>query len=331
MKARELPCLIFDHSTLGSDTLVNDDFIRAGVRLNGPAPHYDRRLIAARSDLADIALADHFLVPHYAIARAWQCLDNHVAIMPSPSEKSVAVSELIFGEYFCVLEVSGGWCWGYSTHDHYCGYIWQDALSSLPSTDAAHIAPTYIVDNRAALVFAEPDIKSRILARRPMGALLTVSTVEDDGKFAQLADGGFVSLRHVRPITDVHHRPWDAVDYARQLLGAPYVWGGRNGDGLDCSGLVQLVMRLTGRNAPRDSDQQRDNFGRHLTENEALQRGDLVYFPGHVGIMADDKEMIHANAYWMQCVQEPLADVIARFDDPSKAVLARKRVDDVHP
>ena len=68
-------------------------------------------------------------------------------------------------------------------------------------------------------------------------------------------------------------------------------------------------------------------LGRALGDDEPLTRGDLVFFPGHVGIMADAETLVHANAFWMQVVAEPLADVIARFPETTpQPVLARKRI-----
>ena len=116
------------------------------------------------------------------------------------------------------------------------------------------------------------------------------------------------------------------ADLAEQLIGTPYSWGGRGGDAIDCSGLVQLVFGLKGISAARDTDMQQADFGEELPAGEALQRGDLVFFPGHVGIMADGDNIIHANAHWMAVAVEPLADAAARFVEHDAPVVARKRV-----
>ena len=89
---------------------------------------------------------------------------------------------------------------------------------------------------------------------------------------------------------------------------------------------MQLVFGLKGISAPRDTDMQQADFGKELGEGEALQRGDLVFFPGHVGIMADSENIIHANAHWMAVAVEPLADAAARFAEHDEAIVARKRV-----
>jgi cell wall-associated NlpC family hydrolase len=128
------------------------------------------------------------------------------------------------------------------------------------------------------------------------------------------------------PPTPVHG---DAVETARSFLGLPYVWGGRGGAGIDCSGLVQWAMAARGVSAQRDSDMQQETLGRHLTEDEALQRGDIIFFPGHVGLMADAKTLIHATRYHKKTVVEALDVVVARVmrKNDGVGILARKRVE----
>ena len=145
---------------------------------------------------------------------------------------------------------------------------------------------------------------------------------EMEGNFLK-TESGFVHGRHVAPIGRVLD---DIVATSAQLMGAPYLWGGRGADGVDCSGLVQLALALAGMACPRDSDQQRESVGRELTAEEPLKRGDLVFFPGHVGIMADADTLLHANAWWMAVTLEPLQDVVNRLSPKhEQPVLARRR------
>jgi cell wall-associated NlpC family hydrolase len=84
--------------------------------------------------------------------------------------------------------------------------------------------------------------------------------------------------------------------------------------GVDCSGLVQAVLAAGGVQTPRDSDQQLVALGAALAFNDRAA-GDIVFFPGHVGILVAGDRLLHANAHWMAVVEEPLADVIARIGD----------------
>ena len=123
--------------------------------------------------------------------------------------------------------------------------------------------------------------------------------------------------------------PTDAVDFARQFLGRPYVWGGRGGEGIDCSGLIQRSMAARGVMAQRDSDMQQATLGRLLNDDEVPQRGDILFFPGHVGMMTDEENMIHATRAFNKTVEEPLADALVRIAKKNDGVtiLARKRVE----
>jgi cell wall-associated NlpC family hydrolase len=185
-----------------------------------------------------------------------------------------------------------------------------------------HDAPdaTHRIAAPQGLVFAEADIKSPVVAVLPLGSRIAVTATE--GAFHALATGGFVHDRHAGALTPASGG--DPVAVAMSFIGTPYRWGGRTRAGIDCSGLVQQALMACGVACPRDSDQQRDGLGTRIDAAD-LRRGDLVYFPGHVGIMADAANLLHANAHWMATVIEPLADVVARVGGETP-ILAVKRV-----
>lgn len=126
---------------------------------------------------------------------------------------------------------------------------------------------------------------------------------------------GYVALDALGDVAEIAAPvppPADPVEVAQGLVGTPYVWGGRGGAGIDCSGLVQTAFARAGHALPRDSDQQAAGAGRLLDADETPARGDLVFFPGHVGILLDPSTLIHASKERGAVVIEPLADVVAR-------------------
>jgi cell wall-associated NlpC family hydrolase len=233
---------------------------RSSFSLKGPSVTLDPRINAVRGDLADVALADRWFAPHYAEPILRSVSVERLAVHETPDASSTMVSELLLGEGFDLLDVSGGWAWGYCAHDHYVGYVAADALS-----------------------------KSAPQPQMPPAS--------------------------------------DAIAVAETYLDTPYVWGGRSRAGIDCSGLVQVSLAAIGVAAPRDADLQMAALGTPLGVNEALQRGDLIFFPGHVGMMVDPSNLIHATRHWGKAVIEPLTDVIARVAaDHDIPVLASKRI-----
>jgi cell wall-associated NlpC family hydrolase len=278
--------------------------------LTSSAERPDPRTNAWRDDLADVALKGLVEARRFAAPIRHRLAVQQAPIRKAPEADAVAVSELLSGEAFDVLDVSGGVAWGYSAHDHYVGYV-DAALLSEGAGALTHriAAPT-------ALVFTKPDIKSTVIGALPMGAL-TAAAAHDE-KFVSAA-GGYVHRRHIAVIDEYAADP---VATAELFLGTPYKWGGRTRGGIDCSGLVQIALGACGIDCPRDSDMQAA-LGQEV-EDRRYRRGDLVFFPGHVGFMFDETRLLHANAFFMSTVIEPLDDVVGRllpqYDAPVTAV-----------
>lgn len=247
--------------------------------LTGPSLPLDPRLHAYRRDLADIALAGRIIAPHYARPLVRSCGAHATFVRLTPDQDAQAISELLPGEGFAVLEYAGGWAWGYCEADHIVGYVEAIAL-------ADRSAPTHIVCEKCAPVAADDRITSPVLAKLPMGARL-----HGEAHGACLTtEYGCVSLSHLRPVEEHDDDP---ALVAERLIGAPYLAGGRSFHGIDGPAMVQLALTLCGFTAPRLADQQRV-LGEPVADSAPLRRGDLVLFDGGAGLMIDDLLMIHA-------------------------------------
>ena len=104
------------------------------------------------------------------------------------------------------------------------------------------------------------------------------------------------------------------VSVAEKLIGTPYVWGGRNSIGLDCSALLQLSYQTYGENIPRNSTDQSLLNKEIIMNKEKLERGFVIFWKGHVGIMVDEIYCLHANAFHMEVSKEPLVNILERTD-----------------
>ena len=207
-------------------------------------------------------------------------------------------TQLVQGELFIVEEEKDGWCKGSCAHDNYPGYV-----ESLHLTKHL-LTPTHIVTAARSHAYRDPSIKSPLISTFGFGSLVKVTGAEQG--FLQVHGDMWIFEKHTAPAGTLEK---DYIATARKFLETPYYWGGRSGFGTDCSGLVQVSLAYAGINVPRDSAMQENSLGNPV---ETARAGDIVFFKGHVGLMADDRHLLHANAFHMKTVIEPLSDVIAR-------------------
>jgi len=265
----------------------------------------DPRLHAYRPDLADERLRGRVAAGRFVAGDPWHVSTGVLSLRTEPSPHSPQGSELIFGERVSVFEIVDGWAWLQNDTDDYVGYA--DAACLLPGgTESTHqisVLRTYL--------YPEPNLKSPIRGVLSMNS--PVTAVARDGPFLGLSDGGWVWAGHLAPAGEFET---DHGAVALRFLGTPYLWGGRSSIGLDCSALVQMALTRCGTEAPRDSDMQAESLGTPVPfegDRAALRRGDLVFWPGHVGIWLDDGQFVHANATHMMTVAEPFAEAARRI------------------
>ncbi|MBG1232775.1 NlpC/P60 family protein [Aestuariivirga litoralis] len=230
-------------------------------------------------------------------------------VLKRPEADSRQETQALMGELCTLLDIRGAYSWIQLSRDGYVGFVETAALT------ADIVETTHRVTVPSTLLYPWPDLKSHPVRFLPMNAEFKVIGAEGD--FVGLATGGFVFAGHLAA-KSVKEKDFVAV--AQQMLHTPYYWGGKSVHGLDCSGLVQVSLQATGVVAPRDADMQEHELGVLVNDHRNLQRGDLVFWKGHVGIMQDAKTLLHANGHWMKTVSEPLADAIARTPTPVTAI-----------
>lgn len=264
---------------------------------------FEPRLTPARPDLAARHLKGEIDAERYVDGQWRVVLDAAVPVRRGPTPDALLETEALMGERVCVYETTEeGWAWGQLETDGYVGYLPADSLA------AAAAAPTHRVAVLRTLMFPGPSIHLSPIAAPSLGARLAI--VSQDERFATTAASTYVPLKHLAPL-DVFEADFVAV--AERFLGVPYLWGGKTSLGIDCSGLVQVALAACGTPAPRDSDLQEQALGSALTPPGGdLQRGDLVFWRGHVAIARDAHTLLHANAFAMAVTIEPLAEVLTR-------------------
>lgn len=259
----------------------------------------DPRALLARPGLADQALEGVVAAARYQASRRLQAVAPSAPLHAAPDSASERLDEILYGETFDALEACGDFLWGQARRDGYVGYAPAAAFGD------SRGPPSHRVAALRTYAFAEPSMKARALGPFSLNALVRIE--EARGDFGRAADGAWFWLGHLAPIGRFER---DAAAVAERFLGAPYLWGGRTSVGLDCSGLIQQALYACGRACPRDADQQ---AGLGAPADPAdLRRGDLVCWPGHIGVMLDGARLLHASGHAMAVVIEPLIDAVAR-------------------
>ena len=261
-----------------------------------------------RPDVAAIGLEGRVPSARFVAGRRRRVRSGSAPLTLTPDDGAERASQVLFGEVFTVYDEADGWAWGQNATDGYVGYVSAAALAE-PGP-----APGHRVTALRSYLYPEPTLKRPPLDLVSLASPVAVVGPEENG-YLPLAGGGWLFAGHVAPLAEVEP---DFVATALGFLGTPYLWGGRTSLGIDCSGLVQIALAAAGIAAPRDSDMQRAEIGTSLGPvpadggGLALRRGDIVCFPGHIGLMIDEGRMVHATAFTMTVTIEPLAPVIAR-------------------
>jgi len=278
----------------------------------------DPRINAFRADLAAAALKGVVSAPRFADGNTATVRWGVVPLRAAPQADAGLDTQLLYGECFTVYDEKDGWSWGQAELDRYVGYIESGSLRQ------STLEPTHRVATLATPLLPAPDVKRTAHDLLPTNA--KVQVVGEENRFSKLEDGRFVCAAHLVPVSE---RCDDWVRVAESFLGAPYLWGGKTHAGCDCSGLIQTALEMGGLAAPRDTDMMEAVLGeaRALADGfRGLQRGDLVFWKGHVGVMLDANRLAHANAFHMQVAIEPLREAADRIAKSEGAIRTVKRI-----
>lgn len=239
------------------------------------------------------------------------------ALRRAPAPDAEMLTQALGGDTLRLFREEGEFGLVQAESDGYIGWALMEALSApaLPATHRVSALRTY--------VFSEASIKSAPHFMLCLNARLSVEgelqVEEGQGRrFLRLARFGYVVAGHAAPLSAPFEA--DPAAVALRYEHTPYLWGGKESLGLDCSGLTQMAFAACGIALPRDSDMQARLAGQPVPDADtpaSRQRNDLVFWRGHVGLLADAHTLVHANAFHMRVAVEPLVDTIARIGPPT--------------
>lgn len=219
------------------------------------------------------------------------CNLSIVSLRSEPSDKSELVSQVLFGDYFKVLEKRTKWSKIRLDFDKYEGWIDNKQYLEISEENYTEFCDSPLVLSAELIDFISD--KNQNLSTIPLGASLpnlvfnSFELGDDNYSF----EGDTLTGKKEKNTL---------IETAFSYLNAPYLWGGKTPFGIDCSGLTQMVYKLCGYKLLRDASQQATQ-GEVLSFIEESEPGDLAFFDNndgeiiHVGIIMQDNYIIHAH------------------------------------
>lgn len=217
------------------------------------------------------------------------CLLANIPLRLEPSDKSEMTSQVLFGDFFEVLEEQGNWTKIRVDYDQYEGWIDTKQYQKISEQDFNNLKQVPLKVSNDIIEYVTTS--SEFLVPIHLGSDLRFLDVPEINTQGFSFDGVYN-----KPITDKS----EILKTAYLYLNAPYMWGGKTPFGIDCSGFTQMVYKTIGVKIPRDAYQQA-NLGEHLSFIEEAEPGDLAFFDNeegriiHVGIIMADNYIIHAS------------------------------------
>ncbi len=254
---------------------------------------------------------------------------NSVENMYSKPDTGVdVVSQAILGTTVKILKTEKDKnknTWYYiETPDTYQGWVEARAVRLYKDKEKFYASEGRVIEitSLMAFIYSTPDVtKQKPLLMAPISSVLELGDYKERwGEvtlpsglrgYIQVGDGEIKQAPFKRP----RLTPEEMVQLAKRFLGLPYLWGGTSPLGLDCSGFVQLIYRLSGIEILRDADIQYTNSGLLEVQKGQEKAGDLVFFGRqnritHVGMMISEKEFIHATTH-----EKPIVQISNLYDE----------------
>ena len=269
----------------------------------------DRRLTPSSGDVAHVSLRGQVNLP-LTEGEAGAVVAPLADLLTRPHGDRDR--QVIHGEALTLIDRRDGHAFVMAEKDGYCGWLTEGAIGPA-------FTPTHQVRHPATHLYAGPKAQARII--RPLYLGARVAVTGQDGKWA-VTDHGYIPAFHLAPMAN---HAGDPVAVAEMFLNVPYVWGGNSAAGIDCSGLAQAALLAAGIPCPGDSDMQRA-VGTEIADDSQLQRGDLIFWKGHVALMTAPDRIIHANGATMSVAYEGFAEACARIAAQGEGgLIARRR------
>ena len=213
--------------------------------------------------------------------------------------KSEVVTQLLYGDTFKKIKKSGLWFKIKNDLDHYKGYIKKKNYHSNQKN-------THKVCNLYANLCFEPSGKSKIKKKLSFGSKIKV--IQEKSIFYKF-DNFWIKKKDLKKI---NYKTKDIFKNIKKFINVKYKWGGKHFNGLDCSGLVQLLFNFNNKFCPRDTKDQIRCLKKKI-ELKNIRKNDLIFWKGHVAVAISKNNLIHAYGPLKKTLVMPIKKTIDKI------------------
>ncbi len=223
-----------------------------------------------------------------------------------PTYNSILETQLICGETLEILSSQNEWSYICSKEDNYKGWIKTNQIGEKTNK-------THKIIQLSTYVFEKPDHKSRVICKLFLNSMIRVDSFKGD--WVKIFFNDKVGFLHRNSIIDLNKNNMDWINICLKFKNAPYLWGGKTFEGIDCSGLIQLSLQCCGIKFPRNTNEQSEFVSNFVNSTKNVSKGTLIFWDGHVGVMINDTELIHSNMYHLGVHIENISSAVKRIGE----------------
>lgn len=230
------------------------------------------------------------------------------------SKNSGIVTQILLGEDFKSQNKIGKFYKGYKVYDKYKGFIEAKDLHLDKNKK------THKIISKECNVYKKPNNKYKLNKKIFFNS--RISILDDKNNFIETKNG-WILKKNIKPI---NFKKKHFLDNIKLYLNTKYLWGGNSPKGLDCSALVQELLKFNNIYCPRDSKDQKKFFRKEIAIKN-IRKGDLLFWKGHVAIALSNKKLVHAFGPRKKVVIMGIKETVKKIYSKSKLpLLCVKRI-----
>ncbi len=202
-------------------------------------------------------------------------------INSKPSNNSETLSQILYGEKFKVLKNQKNWVKIKTNFDNYIGFIKKNNFNK-------NFKPTFKIKKKKSRIFIKKEDKF-LPTNNYLYFASGISVLKKNKELIEFKKDRWIKKRDV---VKIDHFEKDYSKIMKLFKSSKYLWGGKTSDGIDCSALIQIYFYYNRIFFPRDTKDQIKFCKKKKSKN--YDKGDIIFWKGHVGICLNKSKFIHA-------------------------------------